>query len=110
MPVYVDDMGAQFGRMIMVHMIADTTEELLDMVDNIGVHRKWIQNPGTPHEHFDISKSKKQLAISRGAKPISWLQLSCMIHYRCEFNILPSPGKSVRWMRWRIRNRRLSRE
>jgi hypothetical protein len=42
--VYVDDMYkspmGQFGRMKMSHMIADTTEELLQMADKIGVKKK----------------------------------------------------------------------
>jgi len=76
MSVYVDNMEAGFGRMIMCHMIADTTEELLGMVDKIGVQRKWIQYPGTGHEHFDICLSKKKLAIKHGAIEISMRELS----------------------------------
>lgn len=52
--VYVDNMNAPFGDMIMCHMIADSSEELLAMADKIGVKRKWLQYPGTKHEHFDI--------------------------------------------------------
>ncbi len=58
--VYVDNMNARFGNMIMCHMIADTTEELLQMVDKIGVKRKWLQYPGTYQEHFDICLAKKK--------------------------------------------------
>lgn len=65
--VYVDDMRAPFGRMIMCHMMADSKEELLAMVDKIGVERKWIQHEGTIYEHFDISLGKKKLAIQNGA-------------------------------------------
>lgn len=71
MPVYVDDMEAPFGRMIMCHMIADTTEELLEMVDAIDVARRWIQKEGTTSEHFDISKGKRRLAVQLGAVEIS---------------------------------------
>lgn len=74
--VYVDNMEANYGRMTMCHMIADTREELLEIVDKIGVQRKWIQNYGTPREHFDISLSKKKLAISFGAKLISMKKLA----------------------------------
>jgi hypothetical protein len=70
--VYVDDMAAPFGRMKMSHLIADTTEELLAMVDAIGVQRQWIQHAGTYKEHFDISQSKRQLALAHGAQPITW--------------------------------------
>lgn len=67
MAVYVDDMEAPYGRMIMCHMAADTTAELLEMADRIGVDRRWIQKRGTIYEHFDISKGKKQLALEAGA-------------------------------------------
>ena len=73
MSVYVDDMRAPFGRMIMCHMFADTTEELLAMADAIGVARKWIQHPGSPdREHFDIALSKRALAVKHGAIETTW--------------------------------------
>lgn len=72
MSVYVDNAFIPFGNMLMCHMVADTTDELLAMVDKIGVKRKWIQYPGTYEEHFDIAKGKRELAISFGAIPIDW--------------------------------------
>lgn len=74
--VYVDDMYnhpvGKFGRMKMSHMIADTTEELLDMATKIGVNHKWIQHPGAAREHFDICLSKRKKAVQLGAKEITW--------------------------------------
>lgn len=75
MTVYVDDMRARFGRMIMCHMMADTREELLAMADRIGVARKWIQQSGTPGEHFDIALSKRALAVRHGAQEITWHEM-----------------------------------
>ena len=71
MSVYVDNMEAPFGRMIMCHMIADSREELDAMADKIGVARKWIQKAGTEYEHYDICKAKKLLALQAGAKEIT---------------------------------------
>ncbi|WP_439604515.1 DUF4031 domain-containing protein [Shinella sp.] len=76
MSVYVDDMRAAFGRMVMCHMWADTLDELLAMADLVGVKRKWIQ--GHPElsfgkhrnaswVHFDIALSKRALAVKAGA-------------------------------------------
>lgn len=72
MAVYVDDMRAPYGRLVMCHMLADTTAELLAMADTIGVDRKWIQYPGTFREHFDIALSKRALAVKAGALEITW--------------------------------------
>lgn len=71
MPVYVDNIKAKYSRMIMCHMIADSTNELLAMIDKIGVARRWIQKPGTPEEHFDICLTKRKEAIAAGAIEIS---------------------------------------
>ena len=40
------------------------------MANSIGIKRKWFQND-LLHPHYDISKSKKQLAISLGAVEVS---------------------------------------
>lgn len=82
MTVFVDTMRAPFGRMIMCHMIADTKEELLQMADQIGVQRKWIQYEGTYKEHFDISLGKRALAIKAGAVEITWRELANKIRER----------------------------
>lgn len=79
MAVYVDDMYkykmGQYRGMKMSHLIADSQKELLEMVDRIGVKRKWIQYKGTKREHFDICFSKRILAIKFGAIEITWKQL-----------------------------------
>lgn len=86
MTVYVDDMYlrplGRYERMKMSHMIADSTEELLEMADKIGVDRKWIQSPGTPREHFDIALSKRRLAVREGAEEITLKELAKMIAKR----------------------------
>lgn len=75
MSIYVDSYNAPFSGMIMCHMIADSKEELLNMVDKIGVKRKWIQHEGKWSEHFDICLSKKKLAIKNGAIEITAREL-----------------------------------
>ena len=79
MSVYVDDIAAPFGRMVMCHMLADSTEELLTMADTIGVARQWIQDAGTPREHFDISKGKRALAVQAGALEVTGKDLARVI-------------------------------
>ena len=71
MSVYIDNAQLPFGRMLMCHMAADSTDELLQMADTIGVARKWIQHPGTFREHFDICKAKRMEAIKAGAIPVT---------------------------------------
>ena len=73
--VYVDDAKHPFGRMLMCHMVADSTWELLTMADILGLSIRYTQHPGTEKEHFDICQSKRALAINKGAVPISQREL-----------------------------------
>lgn len=73
MTVYVDNMRAKYGRLIMCHMIADTESELRAMADQIGVAQKWHQG-----DHFDICLSKRERAVSLGAIEITLRQCAAM--------------------------------
>jgi hypothetical protein len=92
MSVYVDDMKAGFGRMVMCHMLADTTDELLAMADKIGVQRKWLQHAGTYREHFDIALSKRALAVQHGAVEITLRDAAMMQRARREALIAARTG------------------
>lgn len=82
MVVFVDDMYkypiGQYRGMKMSHMMADTSEELLAMADKIGVARKWLQHAGRPDEHFDISITKRTLAVQNGAEEITIREMARM--------------------------------
>jgi hypothetical protein len=84
MPVYVDATRHKFGRMVMCHMMADTTAELLAMVDRIGIDRRHIQDAGTEREHFDISKTRRELAVAYGAVEVHHRELGKLIQKRRE--------------------------
>lgn len=73
MTVYVDDMRARFGRMIMCHMVADTDAELREMARKIGVAERWHQG-----DHFDICLSKRAMAVELGAVEVTKRQLGAM--------------------------------
>lgn len=76
MTVYVDDMlrPARVGRLASrwSHLMADTHQELLDMVDELGLRPEWIQHAGTHREHFDLTEGKRLQAIGFGALPIKY--------------------------------------
>lgn len=101
MSIYVDNMRAQFGRMKMCHMLADSTAELLAMADRIGVDRKWLQKAGTAHEHFDIALSKRALAVEAGAIEVSMMELGRIIRARrteprrCKTNLVGGAGECL---------------
>jgi uncharacterized protein DUF4031 len=72
--VYVDDANNSFGRMKMCHMVADSLEELHDMANKIGMKRSWFQN-NLDHPHYDLSKTRRNLAVQFGAKEITQKEL-----------------------------------
>lgn len=95
MTVYVDDMRAPFGRLVMCHMIADSSEELLAMADKIGVQRKWLQYPRTAQEHFDIALGKRALAVKAGAVEVTKRQLAGMTGLRRRNLPMGDPATAV---------------
>lgn len=88
MAVYIDNMRAGFGRMIICHMIADSTQELNTMADAIGVRRQWIQYPETAREHYDICLSVRRKAIRLGAVEITMKELVRKMRAKCLLNKL----------------------
>lgn len=99
MTVYVDDMRAPFGRLVLCHMIADTDAELHLMADRIGVARRWHQKPGTAHSHYDIALSKRALAVAAGAVEVTTRELGRMLLVRRRTGLLPAPTDADAWLR-----------
>ncbi len=97
MTVYVDDMRAPFGRMVMCHMLADTDDELHAMARSIGVARRWWQAP--PHEsHYDVCLAMRARAVALGAVEISARQAASMNRRRKLTGSLGSPSDAVAWL------------
>lgn len=69
MPVYVDNARLPYRNMAMSHLVADSVDELHGMADAIGLERGWFQPKSYPH--YDVSESKRALAIRSGALPIT---------------------------------------
>lgn len=82
MAVYVDNMRAKYGRLVMCHMLADSDDELHAMAADIGLARRWHQKAGTPHSHYDICLSKRALAVRRGAIEIDSRRVVAIIRAR----------------------------
>ena len=95
MAVYVDNFNAKFQGMIMCHVIADSQLELLEFMDKIGVQRKWIQYVDTYNEHFDISLSKKKIALSKGAIEINFRDYANMVNERKDTGKMTNPHKTL---------------
>lgn len=106
MTVYVDDMRAPYGRMVMCHMIADTDDELHAMAAAIGVARRWHQKPGTARSHYDIALSKREAAVMRGAVEITWRQAGAMTARRRVLGALGTPEAAIEWQRGFVAARR----
>lgn len=107
MTVYVDDMKAAFGRMVMCHMLADTDDELHAMADLIGVARKWWQSPAkTSGSHYDIALSKRAIAVTHGAVEITVRQAAAMNSMRRVTGQLGDPETAWEWLMADIAKRR----
>ena len=94
--VYVDDMRAPYGRMVMCHMLADSDEELHAMADRIGVQRKWHQKAGTYRSHYDIALTKRALAVKFGAVEIDRYGLAEILRSRRMALLAALEAKGIR--------------
>ena len=103
MTVYVDNMRAKVGRLILCHMVADTEAELHRMADLIGVARRWHQG-----DHYDICLAKRAIAVSAGALEVTYRQLGCMVANRKETGALGDPANSINLRRELRRSRQAS--
>jgi hypothetical protein len=80
MTVYVDDMalradvssGHRTLRGRWSHLMADSTEELLEFAWRLDLRPGWIQRPGAPTEHCDVTASKRTAALRLGAVAIRY--------------------------------------
>lgn len=99
MTVYVDNMQAKYGRMIMCHMIADTVEELKQMARNIGVAEKWHQG-----DHFDICLAIRAKAVQLGAVEITWRQTGAMLRRQKVTGRMGKPEDCEAWFKDYLRS------
>lgn len=56
------------------HLYADTSAELLEFAQFLGLEARWLQRPGTFHEHFDVTDPVRDRAISLGAREITCVE------------------------------------
>ncbi|HEY3482236.1 MAG TPA: DUF4031 domain-containing protein [Streptomyces sp.] len=99
MTVYVDNFGtpARVGGLNArwSHLIADSREELHAFAERLGLKRAWFQDPvvngkprprpgsrGAENWHYDVTESKRRLALKLGAQPIEWRDLPAVIEAR----------------------------
>lgn len=106
MTVYVDDMRARYGRMVMCHMLADTDAELHAMAATIGVAYHWWQAPPRHDSHYDIALSKRALAVAAGAVEITLREAAAMNMRRRATGSLGMPSGALEWAYQFYSNRR----
>lgn len=57
------------------HMYADTLEELHTMARQIGHRREWFQGQNPEFPHYDLTATRRQLALKYGAVNTSKLHM-----------------------------------
>lgn len=67
--IYVDDYRGRLGRMVMSHLLSDSSVlELHEFAARIGMRREWFQDGSAPH--YDVCQSRREKAITAGAAPM----------------------------------------
>lgn len=87
MSVYIDDafIDATVGsadrrfRSRWCHLVADSSEELLQVAERLGIDQRWLQRRGEPGEHFDLPEPRREHAVQYGAIEISWRESVALV-------------------------------
>jgi hypothetical protein len=87
MNVYVDDMlrpaEVRNGRRVIrgrwSHLLADDPGQLRAFAARLGLNLAWVQDTGTPLEHFDVTAALRRRAIALGAIEISYQESGHLI-------------------------------
>lgn len=86
--VYVDTLQNNgwllYGKRVKnCHLFGDTVEELITFATGIGLKRRWLQKTRRGVYHFDLIRSKRNLAIIKGAEMITdhkqWLKINKLL-------------------------------
>lgn len=77
MAVYVDPLfntkpNQKWPYRTACHMWADTSDELDEMAEQLGLAPHHKQNPFDPEEHYDLVGTKREQAIDLGAREVDW--------------------------------------
>lgn len=76
MTVYVDNARVPWRGKRWCHLVADSLSELHQFAQSIGVRREWFQ-AGASYPHYDVSLTRRQLALSKGALVGTRTQIIC---------------------------------
>ena len=75
MAVYVDDARIPWRGLHWSHLVAESTEELHQAAEALGISRTRVQQGGRT-AHYDVPEEFRQRAIELGvAEPIHWRDL-----------------------------------
>lgn len=74
--IYVDNyyLICSYGGMRMSHLFSHREDELHEFAHRLGLRRSWFHR-----DHYDISFSKRELALQLGARPITYRQMSRIV-------------------------------
>lgn len=79
--IYVDNYGVTAkvknikSKWYHLVSIPKNNKKLIEFAEKIGLKKEWIQKADSLECHFDVTESKRKLAIENGAKPITALEL-----------------------------------
>jgi hypothetical protein len=83
MAVYVDDFEVEATvnglRRRWSHLVADSHGELVRFGRRLRLSSAWIQKPGTPREHYDVTSAMRRRAIALGAVPVDYLEMQAVL-------------------------------